>query len=473
MNSIPGQIEAKYLLKILDTISYGINICDADGTIIWVNLAGCKILNKSREELIGRNVYLLNKEGAFTPCVIEMTAQARRPVTAVQEITGRHKVTVSGEVIMDEQDNPVYFVAHGDDISNWMEHVSAIQLEELRPVLSRYLLELNKMSTRFLLFNEEQPLVGQSKVHNLLVEILERVASVASTVLITGETGVGKSLVAKRIHDLSERRNQPFLHLNCAAIPDSLLESELFGYHKGAFTGANPTGKSGLVKLAEKGTLFLDEISELPLHLQPKLLQLLQDKTYMPLGGSHIEKADVRIIVATNREIEDMVKEGKFRADLYYRLHILPVEIPPLRERKEDIFPLLHFYLQKYNQMHGRTRTLSTQTIDALQRYQWPGNVRELENTVERLVIMAKEEEISIHDLPKRFLFAHAEKEALDFLKNGNTLSEVLEDVEKRIIEQAFKEHKSTRKTAKVLGITQTSLIRRLGKYHIRNEMNR
>ncbi|MGD8189457.1 sigma-54 interaction domain-containing protein [Brevibacillus ginsengisoli] len=472
MHDIPAPIETKYLLKILDSLESGINICNNDGTIIWVNQAGCKILNKSRQELIGRNVFHMKKEGAFTPSVIEMALQAQRPVATLQEVTGGHKLAVTGDIIFDEQDNPIYFMAQGNDISNWLDNISPYQWEELRPILNRYIPEIKKENPRPILLTEEQPFIGQSKVHHSLAEIMGRVARVDSTVIITGETGVGKNVVAKRIHDLSDRYPHPFVHLNCAAIPDSLLESELFGYNKGAFTGANPTGKPGLVKLAEKGTLFLDEISELPLHLQPKLLHLLQDKTYMPIGGSHLVKADVRMIVATNRDIEEMVKEGKFRADLYYRLNILPVTIPPLRERKEDIVPLLHCFLQKNYQLHNLKRTFSKEVMDVLQRYPWPGNIRELENTVERLVIMAKEEQISIHDLPKHFHSSNVEKEALESLQKGNTLSDILDHVEKSIIEQAFKEHKTTRKTAKVLGITQTSLMRRLGKYDIRNEMN-
>ncbi|RNB89697.1 PAS domain-containing protein [Brevibacillus fluminis] len=472
MYDIPDQIETKDLLKIMDTISSGINICDRNGTIIWVNQACCKILNKSRVELIGGNVVHMKKEGAFTPSVIEMALNAKQSVATVQEITGGNKVAVAAEIIFDEEDNPKYCLAHGNDISNWVDHVSKIHWDDIRPILKRYMQEIKSMDTRLILTKEAQPYVGLSKAHELLADIMGRVARVDSTVLITGETGVGKNVAAKRIHDLSERRNHPFVHLNCAAIPDLLLESEIFGYHKGAFTGANPTGKPGLVKLAEKGTLFLDEISELPIHLQSKLLQLLQDKTYMPIGGSQLLKADVRIIVATNREIEEMVREGKFRADLYYRLHILPVTIPPLRKRKEDILPLLHYYLKKSNQMHNQKRTFSKQVLDVFQQYQWPGNIRELENTVERLVIMAKEEEIAVHDLPHSFLTTTMKTETIESLREGKTLSEILESVEKSIIEHAFIENKTTRKTAKALGITQTSLMRRLGKYKIRSEMN-
>lgn len=470
MYDIPVQIESKYLLKILDSLESGMNIVDKNGTIIWVNQACCKIFNKRKEDLIGRNIFVLKKEGAFTPSVIEMALQNKSTVTTVQEIIGGNKMTVTGEIILDEQENPLYFVAHGHDIRNWIKNISQLGWEELAPVLKQHLLEIKKINTQYIISKDEQFFIGHGKVNHLLAEIIDRVASVDSTVLINGETGVGKNVVAKRIHDLSERNNQPFVHINCAAIPDSLLESELFGYHKGAFTGANSKGKSGLVKIAEKGTLFLDEISELPLHLQPKLLQLLQDKTYMPIGSSQLIKADIRIITATNRKIEDMVQEGKFRADLYYRLHVLPINIPPLRERKEDIFPFLHFYLQKYNKRFNQTRTLSRQTIDVLQRYQWPGNIRELEHTVEQLVIMAKKEEISIHDLPERFVSVNIETEALESLKEGNNLNEIIERIEKRMIEQAMKENKTTRKTATVLGITQTSLIRRLKKYNIRNE---
>lgn len=470
MYDIPIQIESKYLLKILDSLESGMNIVDKNGTIIWVNQACCNILNKKKEDLIGKNIFVLKKEGAFTPSVIEMALQNKSTVTTVQEIIGGNKMTVTGEIILDEQENPLYFVAHGHDISNWIKNISQLGWEELAPVLKQHLLEIKKINTQYIISKDEQFFIGHGKVNHLLAEIIDRVASVDSTVLINGETGVGKNVVAKRIHDLSERNNQPFVHINCAAIPDSLLESELFGYHKGAFTGANSKGKSGLVKIAEKGTLFLDEISELPLHLQPKLLQLLQDKTYMPIGSSQLIKADIRIITATNRKIEDMVQEGKFRADLYYRLHVLPINISPLRERKEDIFPFLHFYLQKYNKRFNQTRTLSRQTIDVLQRYQWPGNIRELEHTVEQLVIMAKKEEISIHDLPERFVSVNIETEALESLKEGNNLNEIIERIEKRMIEQAMKENKTTRKTATVLGITQTSLIRRLKKYNIRNE---
>ena len=256
MSDIPVQIENKYLLKILDSLESGMNIVDKNGTIMWINQAGCKLFNKSKEELIGRNIFVLKKEGAFTPSVIEMALQNGSTVTTVQEITGGNKMTVTGDIILDEQENPIYFVAHGHDISNWMDNVSKLEWEELAPVLKRYLLEIKKMNTRYILIKEEQSFIGHSKVHNLLAEIMERVASVDSTVLINGETGVGKNVVAKRIHKLSERNSQPFIHLNCAAIPDTLLESELFGYHKGAFTGANSKGKQGSSKQPKKERFF-------------------------------------------------------------------------------------------------------------------------------------------------------------------------------------------------------------------------
>ncbi|WP_017151584.1 sigma 54-interacting transcriptional regulator [Bacillus bingmayongensis] len=385
---------------------------------------------EKKEELIGRSVFELEKEGVFKPSVTKMVLDKKQNVNVIQHF-GDGKGVATGHLILDEHGEPKYAIAFGYDIPDFDDYCSKIKIEELESALRFYLHELQKLKAKLVRTKEVPPFIGQSRVHDILKETIEKVAGVKTTVLITGKTDVGKTLIAERIHDLSERKDRLFIHLNCAAIPESLLESELFGYKKGAFTGTNANGKAGLVKLAEKGSLFLDEIGDLPLHLQPKLLQLLQNKTYMPIGASDTVKADVRIITDTNCNLEDMVKEGKFRADLYYRLHILPIHVPPLRERKEDIFYLLQHNLKRFNFLHDHKRIFSTKVVEMLQNYRLPGNVRELENIVEQLVIMAKGDEISIDDLPKCLVDSAFEQEVPIFPNKGIFLHEVLERVEK------------------------------------------
>ncbi|MGE7185550.1 sigma-54 interaction domain-containing protein [Peribacillus sp. NPDC006672] len=464
-------IEPEYFCKIMNYLNKPIYITDKNGTTLFVSDMSCKLFGKKKGELIGRSVFELEKEGVFKPSVTKMVLDKKQNVNVIQDV-GDGKGVAAGHLILDENGELKYAIAFGYDIPDFDYYSSKIKIEELESTLRFYLHELQKLKTKLVRTKEVPSFIGQSKVHDILKETIEKVAGVKTTVIITGETGVGKTLIAERIHDLSEQKDRPFIHLNCAAIPESLLESELFGYKKGAFTGANANGKAGLVKLAENGTLFLDEIGDLPLHLQPKLLQLLQNKTYMPIGASDMVKADVRIITATNCNLENMVKEGKFRADLYYRLHILPIHVPPLRERKEDIFYLLQHNLERFNFLHNHKRTFSTKLVEMLQNYHLPGNVRELENIVEQLVIMAKGDVISIDDLPKRLVVSAFEQEIPISPNEGNSLHEVLERVETRMITHAFHHYKTTRDAAKALGVSQSLFMRRLAKYAIKKEGN-
>ncbi len=240
------------------------------------------------------------------------------------------------------------------------------------------------------------------------------------------------------------------------------LSNQLFGYKKGAFTGANQNGKTGLIAAAENGVLFLDEISELPLHLQSKLLQFLQNKTYIPVGGSQVQKADVRIIAATNTNLLELTRTGQFRADLFYRLNILPLNIPPLRERREDIVPLLDFYLKKYNNKYQKDHTLSGNLTDVFYNYDWPGNIRELENLLERLVITVENREIDLRDLPDKIRNEQlGQISSLHALPANQTLTEYLNQIEREIIEETYRQLQSTRKAAARLGVTQAYIARR------------
>jgi Nif-specific regulatory protein len=296
---------------------------------------------------------------------------------------------------------------------------------------------------------------------NRLLEMVRKVAQTDSTVLILGESGTGKSLIAKKIHLLSDRREKPFITINCAAIPENLLEAELFGYERGAFTGAT-TRKKGKFELAEGGTVFLDEIGDMPLSLQAKLLRVIQDREVERLGGEKTIKVDVRIIAATNKDLQTLVRDGKFREDLYYRLNVVPIYIPPLRERKEDIPLLAEHFLEKFNRKYSKSVRFSPEAIKTLMEYPWHGNVRELENIVERLVIM-NEGVIRDRDLPSHIL---AYADVVDIAPSK--LPQELEKTERERIEEALKKTGYVKsRAAKLLGYTLRQLDYRIQKYGI------
>ncbi len=459
------EIEQKYFLEILNSLDDAIYIADKTGKTLWMNETNKIIFQNHKSGMIGKSVEELEKEGVFNPSIIKKVIETGKTVTKVQTLLNGEKYMSTGHLILDDDGDIKYVIAHGRNMNKMASSAPQLELEEINALLQRYIHEFRKLNKHELHDKNWHSFVGQSQPFVRLSEIIETVASVDTTVLITGETGVGKNVVAQQIHNLSERHDKPFIHVNCASVPETLMESELFGYMKGAFTGANTGGKAGLVQLAESGTLFLDEIGELSLHLQSKLLQLLQNKTYKPIGASQTKKANVRIIAATNRDLEKMIDEGIFRTDLFYRLNVLPITILPLRERKEDIFPLLQFYLHHFNARHKKNRFYTVEAIEVLQNYPWPGNIRELENLVEQLIIMAKQDEISFSDLPERFHKKDAENKNLHLHMEGDTLPEILETVERNVIKEAYKQHKTTRKTAKALGIPQSTLMRRLKKY--------
>jgi two-component system NtrC family response regulator len=309
-------------------------------------------------------------------------------------------------------------------------------------------------------------LIGNSPNMQAVLSVVERVSRSDATVLITGETGTGKELIAKGIHFAGKRADKPFIAINCGAIPESLIESELFGHRKGAFTGAVADAK-GKFEEASNGTLFLDEISEMPLSLQPKLLRVLQEREIVRLGESQPRKIDVRIIAATNQNLEKRVKEGSFREDLYFRLAVVPVHLPPLRERREDIPLLFKHFLHRAEEKHGfRKLEVDREVYNALLRYSFPGNVRELENTIERMIILSDGERLTTRDLPKNI------KTPQSLI--GNVLPELpaegisLEDLEKEIIRLALEKHQGNQsQTARYLTLTRSALIYRMQKYDL------
>ena len=316
-------------------------------------------------------------------------------------------------------------------------------------------------------FDEASPfiteIIGKTPVIQQVLRMAQKIARTDSTVLITGETGVGKELIARAIHSASQRKSHPFVKVNCAAIPDTLLESELFGHEKGAFTGA-VTNKPGRFEIAHQGTLFLDEIGEIPLHLQTKLLSVLQDKSFERLGGVKTMKVDVRIITATNQDLSSAVQSGTFRSDLFYRLNVVPIHVPPLRERKDDLIPLLNYLLDKFASKYGKKiGAISPEVMATFINYDWPGNIRELENVMERMVVMSETDSLSLDQVPPEIRGVVSTTEASTLKEKIETLSQVTE--KQMIIDALNKTHQNRTQAAKLLGISRRTLQNKIKEY--------
>lgn len=342
-------------------------------------------------------------------------------------------------------------------------------IEELKIIIRRSL-EVVELATEVDYLRDELEvklnisLIGRSRVIAELQDLITKVADAPATVLIEGESGTGKEVAARLLHAGGGRAKKPFVAVNCAAIPENLLESELFGYERGAFTGAN-TRKKGKFEIASSGTIFLDEIGEMPLHIQVKLLRVLQEKVFERVGGNEQVKMEARIVAATNRNLKKCVRDGTFREDLYYRLQVIPINIPALRERKEDIPELVNHFLKKYD-YRGRIRGLTAEAFEKLERYDWPGNIRELENAIERAVILCSQEYITPAYLPMENL--DDLETAKDFVINLPDEGISLETLERKLILLALDRSRGNQtKAARLLGITRSALIYRMEKYGI------
>lgn len=454
--------EAKAVRDELDATiqnSYdAIYIVDANGITRKTNDAIERLTGIPKEYYIGKDMRYLEKRGIVKKSVSFEVMKKKKPVTMIQETSTGKVLLMTGSPVFNEEGEVIRVVTNLRDIS---------ELNQLREELSR----LRKFHAR------DEPAVVVSPEMKKVMELAGRVAETDTTVLLLGESGAGKEVIARMIHKNSKRYEKgAFIKVNCGAIPEELLESELFGYESGAFTGAKKDGKPGLFELAHDGTLFLDEIGEMPVQLQVKLLRVLQDQEYRRLGGVKTIKVNARIIAATNRDLKKLVEEGKFREDLYYRLCVVPIEIPPLRKRPEDILPMIRFYLDKYNKKYKTNKQLAWETIKILQNYHWPGNIRELANLIERLLVTTPSHEI----LPEHLPFSSGEKRLLqkelpdvnDFMdaeKLGG-LKKVMKQVERKIITSAFQKYDSSYEVAKALKISQSTAIRKAYKYGVRSK---
>ena len=451
-----------WLDTIIDSSYDGLWICDHEGKVIRINKASERINDVKSAEVIGKDMKALIAEGIFDKSVTLEVLKRKTAVTMIQEIKGGKKILVTGNPIIDEKGEITFVVTNDRDITE-LDNLRG-QLQEAQALAKGYISKLSEVEMKGI---DLSSIIFRSGEMQRIIEMVLRVAKVDSTVLLLGESGVGKGMIAKLIHKNSERNNGPFIRVDCAGIPDTLIESELFGYDKGAFTGARNEGKPGFFELANKGTLFLDEIGEIPITLQSKLLRFLEDHEIIRVGGTEAKEIDVRIIAATNKKIEEMVASKTFREDLYYRINVVPIYVTSLRERRDDILPLIYHFLEKFNKTYKKVKVLSPEGIEALYKYDFPGNIRELANIIERLVVVTENERIEVEDLPNSILGHKGKEMPYSSFFEGISLKDALEKFESYIITNTIKKYGSQYETAKTLKVDQATISRKMKKYRI------
>lgn len=430
-------LDRELLELVFDNVENGIYIVDGKGVTVGVNRTFERMSGFSNAELVGRSLYdMVGPGNKFSGSASLIVLERKAPATATYSTATNRKLLVKGQPIFDNRGEIRYVINTIWDLTVVHYH-SRIDADTARDQLL-----------------QDEDIITCSLAMTRAIDLALRVASTNSTILLGGESGVGKSLIARMIHRTSDRKEKPFLQINCGAIPESLIEAELFGYEAGSFTGADRRGKAGLFESAAGGTIFLDEISELPLHLQSKLLGVLQDKEFLRIGGRTPTRVDVRLIAASNKELASLVNDGKFRDDLYYRLNVVPIHLPPLRQRREDIPLLIRYFADRYNRKYQTYKEFAPALIEELRQRPWRGNIRELENLVERLIVTSPGETISGSDAA---LVGGSKVAAV-----SGTLQQRLQAHERQLLRQALQQHRTTRRVAEALGISQATAARKL-----------
>ena len=447
------------ILPILDSLHDHVLVTDGKGIILKAHELFEELCGVTADEIVGTSVYDAERKGLFRPSTVAIALKTKKKVTVLQKTFSGARFLVNAVPFFDDNNQIIRVLTYSstmDELANIKDLYK--EMHDLENKMERYSLEIKEIREKEVVFPE---IVAESSKTKNLIELSVKLAKVDINLLITGESGVGKNVFAKLIHQQSLRKDGPFIEINCGAIPETLLESELFGYKPGAFTGALREGKLGLIALAQNGTLFLDEIGELPLNLQVKILKVIHEKELTQIGSTESRKIDCRIIAATNKDLQKEVQDGNFREDLYYRLNVVPIQIHPLRERTEDILAFIDLFLEKANEKYGKQKFFSSDAIDAMLRYKWPGNVRELKNIIERMVITVEEERIDASILPQDL-----KSFSPSMIYEGQSLKQMREGIEKDIITNAYEKFKTTVGVAKHLKITQATASRKIRKYY-------
>lgn len=454
INEIYEDFMTNYLdfREISDNLYDGIYISDGEGKTIFINKAYTRTTGISQAEVLGRSVKEISEEGMLYKGAVTMDVITNKKTinSLGKSLKNNKDLLITGSPIFDDKGNIKLVVINNRDISDLkeLEHKNAL----LKIDRQRAKEEIKYLRKQQFLNN----IISTSINHmEETVELIKTIAPTDVTVLITGESGTGKEVVADEIYSRSKRNDKPFIKVNCAAIPDELLESELFGYEGGAFTDARRLGKIGLFELANEGTILLDEIGEMHLSLQAKLLRVLQTKEILRIGGSKPVKLDIRVIASTNKDLHEEIKEGKFREDLFYRLNVVPINIKPLRERKEMIPDLIREFLGKFNKKYGKEVILQNIAMDLLINYKWPGNIRELENLIERMVVINSDGIIKYSNLESILDIENYSS----YDEPGNRkLKDLVQELERDVITLSIKKYGSVNKTAAILGLSQPAL---------------
>ncbi|RKX78963.1 MAG: transcriptional regulator [Spirochaetes bacterium] len=457
--------KVKMLDSIIESSFDGIWISDRDGKVLRINKASERINEVKISEVVGRNVRDLLKEGLYNKSVTLEVLERKTPVTLLQKVRSGKSILVTGSPIFDDEGNLEMVVVNERDIT----HLNMLNqaLKESQALTKKYQSELSRIQLGNL---EKGNIIYKSETMDKVIKIALKACDLDCCVLLLGQSGVGKNLIAKLIHRYSSRSSGPFICVSCGAIPESLIESELFGYEKGAFTGARREGKPGVLELTDQGTLFLDEIDQLPIHLQVKLLHFLEEKEILRVGGIKYIKIDARIIAASNQNLAALVKEKKFREDLFFRLNVIPIYIHPLRERPEDIPPLVNFFLGRYNEKYKKDIYISPEAVDILCEYEFPGNVRELSNIIERIATLSENRKITPEDLPQ-YIRKSVNTTISSLDKEELPLRKAVDRLESFMIRKALKKYKSQIKAARALGVTQPTINRKIKKYGINHHI--
>lgn len=466
------------LQPFIDNSHDGIVITNGQGTVRATNQAFCEISGLTEEDILGSSVFDLCKQGLIPECSMMHTLERNQMESSVTKFPRGREAIVSSKPLCNKQGEIIRVLSNVRDLTEIEELQKKVQSAEAMAKHFRH--EFNaKVATEKLDFGHHQ-----SPRMEELYELVKKVADTDLPLLITGESGVGKTALAKHIHKLSERNTTgAFVHINCSAIPETLLESELFGFEAGSFSGAGKT-KVGLFEIAQKGTIFLDEIGDMPLTLQAKLLNVLQEKKFYRLGGTKTIDTDARVFAATNHNLQQMIAEGRFRQDLFFRLNVIPVAIPALRDRREDIVPMIAHIVAEINDRYHCSKTLAPDTLLTLEAYEWPGNIRELKNVIERTVVLTREDVIELHHLPPEVrglqkmimspafvsgaLAVHREK-TKPLWNPGEQLKAAVNHAEAQIIEQAITLYGSVKAAAKKLGVDESTITRKRRKVNQTN----
>ncbi len=456
----PNEKIIQNLTKILNLLHDGIYISDKNGMTLLVNEPYERLTGISAADVMGKSVLELKESGVFSSIVNPEVVRTGKTVTNVQEVNGR-KVVLHGHPVLDETGGVELVVTFVRDITVFSRLKEEIASQ--KSLVDYYQKQVSTLNPEDVFLDDG--MVAASISSKNILESLAHLAPTDVTILILGETGVGKDVLAKRIHRHSLRANARFLKIDCSVIPESLVESELFGYAPGAFSGARAKGKEGFFERADGGTLFLDEVGELSLAMQTKLLRAIHDQEVIRVGSTRVTKVDVRIIAATNQDLEDQVAKGTFRSDLFYRLKVAVIRIPPLRERRDDILPLIMVFLQRFNKKYGKNIKLSSKAENTLINHDWPGNIRELENMIHSLVVKTYKGRIGYKDLPDGLAAGVSSRDITasfgSYDIGKRPLKEIIGNIERELINEALTVYKSVSKVAEVLQVDRSTVFRK------------